>query len=507
MSKTLKSKNSDGGLSGLAKDTTIYGVSSILARALNFLLLPVYTRKLDAGDFGIYSELFSIIAVLQVILAFGMETGFFRFASREDRDPDKVFSTVSCFLLLSSLAFFIATVVFSGMIAEACGYYSSAVIYAGVILAADAYTSVFFARLRYERKAKMFAVLRTVKIFGEIGFNLLFIFLLPLWFERNPQSILLRFFTPQVSYLYIIAAVACSCILSVLMFLPTILRTRLRIHAGYLAQLFFYSFPLMLAGLQGILGEMTDRLLFRFLAPETAMSWSEQLGLFSANARLAVIMSLFVQMFRYAAEPFFFSSSSKGDVKAMYADAMKYFTCFCVIVFLFISFYSDLFQYLLGRDFREGISILPIMLMAYLLSGVNQNLSMWYKLASQTSMALVITLAGLATTVIINLVFMPRYGYMAAAWGHPASYLVMIILSWNLSKSRYKIPYRWASIVTYILAGVVLFFIGEIIETPILSLNIIIKTFILILFLIFVVRREKINVRGISERIFSYIRR
>jgi O-antigen/teichoic acid export membrane protein len=476
----------------LAKDTGIYGVSSILARTLNFFLLPIYTRVLSEGNYGLYTEIFAYIAVIQVVLIFGMETGFFRFASLDEYDSRKVFSTISCFMLVVSLLFFCLCAFFAEGIAETKNYCPAAVIYAAGILSLDIFTSVFFARLRYEHKAVKFALYRTVKILSEILFNLLFLFLLPKYFVTHPDSALLRFFTPEASYVYILAAVFCSCVVSVLLFIPEIIRTQYRIYFPYLKVILIYSVPLMLAGLQGTLNDFVDRYLFRYLAPENGYTWEEQLGIFGAAAKLAMLMLLFVQMFRYAAEPYFFSEASKSDIKPVYAKIMKYFTIFCVVVFLSINFYSDILQYILGKNFRLGMTVLPVMLFAYMLSGINQNISMWYKLASKTKIAMLITFAGLLTSIVVNFLFMPKYSYMAAAWGHVASYLIMVCISWHLSKRYYKIPYQWPSIILYLCSGIALLFVSKIIETPSVLLNLILNTALLLLFVLFVVKKEKI---------------
>jgi O-antigen/teichoic acid export membrane protein len=476
----------------LMKDTGIYGISSILARTLNFFLLPVYTRVLSEDSYGVYTEIFAFIAFIQVVLIFGMETGFFRFASLDSYDSQKVFSTVSCFLLIVSLIFFCLCFIFSGKIAANRDYYPVAVVYAAGILSIDTFTSVFFARLRYERKAVRFAVFRSIKIFSETLFNLLFLYLLPGYFAACPQSALLHFFTPEASYVYILSAVFCSCAVSILLFSPEIIRTCYRIYLPYLKVILIYSLPLMLAGLQGILNDFIDRFFFRYLAPENEYTWKEQLGIFGAAAKLAVLMSLCVPMFRYAVEPYFFSEASKSDIKPVYARTMKYFTIFCIVIFLAITFYSDVLQYVLGERFRSGMIILPVMLFAYMLSGINQNVSMWYKLVSKTKIAIVVTFAGLLTSVAVNILFMPIYSYRAAAWGHVASYSVMIFVSWQLSKRYCKIPYQWNSIMLYLGLGIIMFFAGKIIETNSAVLNLGLHTVLLLLFVFFVCKKEKI---------------
>jgi O-antigen/teichoic acid export membrane protein len=475
----------------LAKDTTIYGFSTILAKMLNFLLLPVYTRLLSEGNFGIYNEIFAYIAPLQVILVFGMETSVFRFASLSEYDSKKVFSTISGFLSIVAVGAFVLMYAFSQKISTAMGYHSLAIIYAAGIISADCFTSVFFARLRYERKAVKFVVFKTVKIFSEIFFNLVFLFVLPQHFKSSPDSVLLKFFTPEISYVYILAAVFCSALVSIVLFIPEIIRVKYRISMHYFTPIIIYSFPLMLGGLQGTLNDFIDRSFFRHFIHNPEFTWDEQLGVFSANARFATIMSLFVLVFRYAAEPYFFSESSKNNIKPVYARATKYFTIFCVAVFLAINAYSEILQFFLGKGFRSGMTILPVMLFAYMLSGINQNISMWYKLSSKTGMAVFVTFAGLLTTVLINVMLMPFFGYHAAAWGHVASYLIMILLSWNLSKRYYRIPYQWKSIIMYIFYGLLIFGLGKLCKTPSITANTAVNTVLLAVFLFFVWKKER----------------
>ncbi|MDR2423781.1 MAG: oligosaccharide flippase family protein [Prevotellaceae bacterium] len=478
-------------LKRLAKDSMIYGLSSILARMLNFLLLPIYTRILGEGEFGMFNEIFAYIAVLQVFLVFGMETGVFKFASAKDYDSEKVFSTATGFLSVVALVFFVTVFGFAGSIAKKMDYYPLAVVYMAGILAADCFTAIFFARLRHEGRTRRFALLRSLKILAEVLFNLLFLFIVPQYLKSNTTSVLLHFFTPEVSYVYVMAAIFCSGLVSIVLFLPDIVRTKYRIEIRYFKSLFLYSFPLMLAGLQGILNDFIDRPLFRYLAPETQLAWNEQLGIFSANARLAVIMSLLVQVFRYAAEPYFFSESAKTDIKPVYARMMKYFTLFCILIFLLVNCYADILQYLLGKNYRAGMDILPVMLFAYMLSGINQNISMWYKLASKTGMAMLVTFAGLATTILVNLIFMPQFGYHVAAWGHVASYTVMIITSWQLSKQYYKIPYQWKSIITYLVIGLIIFAVGKLFKTSSSTLNMTVNTVLILIFILAVWRKER----------------
>ena len=256
----------------------------------------------------------------------------------------------------------------------------------------------------------------------------------------------------------------------------------------------------MLSQLPGVLNDVTDRILFRFFSPAGTSS-ADLVGIFSANVKLAVFMTLFVQMFRFAAEPFFFSQSNKADQKKIYADAMKYFVIFCVLIFLFVALYLDIFKLFIGNAFRVGIGVVPVMLLANILLGINFNLSMWYKVSEQTKFAVNITLSGLLVTIVVNAAFMPYFGYYAAACGHFLSYLTMIIVSWRLCKKYYFIPYEWKTVTVYIAAGVALFALSRIVATPNILFNFVLNFVFILAYLYFVVRKEKIDLRKIKHLI------
>jgi O-antigen/teichoic acid export membrane protein len=243
---------------------------------------------------------------------------------------------------------------------------------------------------------------------------------------------------------------------SLLLFIPDILKVKFKFSGELWRKMMLYSLPLMIAGLPGVANDFIDRILFRYFSPEGVV-WQAQLGVFQAGVKLAVIMLLFVQMFRYAAEPFFFAGEKNKRSPISYAVVMNHFTAFCVFIFLFVMFYMDAIGLLIGKDFRSGLDAVPIMLGAYLLLGIAFNLSMWYKLSGKTQFAIYITSVGLVVTLIVNVIFMPQYGYMAAAWAHFLSYLVMVILSAWLGAKYYPIPYNWPKIWTYVSVGLLLF--------------------------------------------------
>ena len=449
-------------LKQLASETAIYGLSTILARVVNFLLVPLYTTVLSRSDYGVVTEFLSYIAILQVVLALGLETGCFRYATiKEINHSSRVFSTAFSIVFLLCAAFFIGVSSFSDGIASAMGYEGNGRIikYVGLILWIDTITAIIFARLRFEHKAVKFAVIKTLKIFTELGVNLLLYLRFPSFAAAHPDSWLLTFVSPTADYTYAIFAILVSCIVCFFMLLPEILRLKFNPDRELVKSLLIYSLPLMIAGLPGILNDFMDRILMRWLNADPEL-WRADLGVYQAGVKIAVIMSLFVQMFRYAAEPFFFQREKDKDNKLLYARVMSYFVAFCMFGFLVVTLYLDEIGLIVGRNFREGLAITPIMLMAYVLLGMQFNISMWYKLSGKTGYAIWITLAGLAVTLAINGIFMPRYSYYAAAWGHVASYLVMMAISLWLGNKYYPIPYNWLQIAGSIVLGLGIYFIS-----------------------------------------------
>ena len=415
-------------LKQLAGETAIYGFSSILARILNFLFVPIYTRTLTQMQYGVVTEFMSYIAILQVLLVLGLETGCFRFANKEGEDPRKVYSVALLAVTGLNLAFLAVMVAFSGPISAALGYdgYSRLIIYVAGILLCDSVTAILFAKLRQEHKAMKFAILKTVKILTETGANLLLFFVWP----------------AQPDFTYPVFAILLSCVLCLVLFIPDMLRLRPVWDTAVVKRLLVYSLPLMVAALPGVANDFLDRLLFRFF-DTSSEEWRATLGVYQAAVKLAVIMNLFIQMFRYAAEPFFFQRAKDKNSKELYALVMEWFTAFCGLVLLGVVGYIDVISLFLGRDFRVGVDVVPIMLLSYMILGMLFNVSMWYKLSGRTNMAIWITLAGLAVTTVVNIVFMPRYSYWASAFGHLSSYLVMFVISAILGARYYPIPYKW----------------------------------------------------------------
>ena len=438
-------------LKQLAGQTVIYGLSTILARIINFLFVPIYTRLLTPESYGVVTEFMAYIAVLQVVLVMGLETGCFRFANKEGEDPKKVYSNAFVSVFCISATFLALMIAFAGPISAALGYegYSSCIMYTGGILALDSVTAILFAKLRQENKALKFAIFKTIKIITETAANL-FLFL---WFPKHVVSApwLLNFIPEIPDFSYVIFAIFISCIVCGLLFIPEYLRLSFSLDPKLLRQMLAYSLPLMVAALPGIINDFLDRILFRYF-DTNAEAWRSSLGLYQAAVKLAVIMNLFIQMFRYAAEPFFFRRAKEKDSRELYASVQEYFTAFCGLVFLGVILYIDVVALILGPQFRSAVGVVPVMLLSYMLLGMLFNVSMWYKLSGKTNMAIWITLAGLVVTALVIILFMPKYSYWAAAYGHLASYVVMFAISSVLGAKYYPIPYRWGRLLLIVLA-------------------------------------------------------
>ena len=462
-------------LKQLAGQTVIYGMSTILARIINFLFVPIYTRLLTPESYGVVTEFMAYIAVLQVVLVLGLETGTFRFANKEGADERKVYSNAFVSVFCLSATFLALMIAFAGPISSALGYegYSACIMYMGGILALDAITAILFAKLRQDGKALKFAIYKTIKIVTETAANLV----LFLWFPKYCASVaeniggqvtssdiwLLHLIPATPDFSYVIFAIFISCLVCGALFIPEYVRMTWRLDPKLLRQMLAYSLPLMVAALPGVINDFLDRILFRYF-DTNADAWRSSLGLYQAAVKLAVIMNLFIQMFRYAAEPFFFRRAREKDSKPLYAKVQEYFTAFCGLVFLGVILYIDIIALILGPHFREAVGIVPVMLLSYMILGMLFNVSMWYKLSGKTDMAIWITLSGLVVTAIVIVLFMPKYSYWAAAFGHLASYVVMFIISSVLGAKYYPIPYRWGRLALIVVVMAAIYGLSAVID-------------------------------------------
>ena len=443
-------------------------MGTIVPRLLNYLLLtPFYTRIFLEGQYGVVTELYAYVAFLLVLLTYGMETSYFRFAESE-KDKKSVFTTAMGSLFLTSTVFIFFAILFAQDIANLIRYQANPeyIIYFSIIVGVDAFTSIPFARLRQENRAFRFAWIKIVNVAVNILLNFFFLLFCPWFLKTNPDSWIAMVYDADIGVGYAFISNLIASLVTLILLIPDIFKVRFTFSPSLLRKMLSYGLPLLLVGLFGMINEVSDKLLFKFLinVPENVsdreMYVLGQLGVYGANYRLAVLMTLFIQMFRYAAEPFFFSHSLEENAKQLYASVMKYFIIFCLLIFLSVTLFLDIFKYFIGPDFRAGLHIVPIILMANLLLGIFYNLSVWYKLTDKTRFGAIIAFTGALITVVLNIVLVPKYGYSGAAWAHFACYLSMVIFSFILGRKYYKVNYDLPNIFLYFVMAMGIYFLA-----------------------------------------------
>lgn len=478
----------------LASQTAIYGLPTIVGRLLNYLLVPIYTRTFSTAQYGTVNEMYAYVSFLLIVLTYGMETSLFNF-SRNNENKEKVYSTILLTIILTSSVFILGTWLFDQPIADLINYpnHTEYIIYFGWILGLDAISSIAFAKLREQQKAGLFAGIKILNIAANIFFNLFFIVYCPKLLAQNPQSWLLKFYDPQVGVGYVFVSNLISSIITILIQLPFILRVKFTFDFSQLKTILKYSSPLLLAGLAGMTNETIDRILLKYLLPENIAL--EQVGIYGACYKISLIMTIFIQTFRFAAEPFFFSHSDKQDAKQVYARVMKYFVIICSIIFLGTMINLSWIQGFIGKDFRSGLQVVPLLLMANFFLGVFFNLSIWYKLTNQTRYGAWLTIFGAVITLAGNFIFIPRFGYMACAYTTLVCYLLMMLVSYFIGNKHYHVNYDVKRIVAYIGLSLLLFAISQYISFDSDLLDITIKNLLLILFALVVFLFERKELR------------
>ena len=480
-------------------------MGTIVPRLLNyFLLTPFYTRVFITGEYGVITELYAYMAFLLVLLTYGMETAFFRFAEKEP-DPKKVFSTSLLCLLVSSSLFILLVIIFDQPIASLIQYgdHPEYITMFSVIVALDAFTAIPFAYLRKKNKALRFSVIKIVNVLVNVSLNFFFLWLAPKMVAHNPGSWVNLVYDPSIGVGYAFIANLVSSGIMLLMLMPDIFSVKPVLDKDLLRRMLIYAFPLLIVGLAGMVNEVADKIIFKYLLvvppgiadPEAyAMG---QLGIYGAAYKLSVLMTLFIQMFRYAAEPFFFAQKKEENAKQVYADVMKYFILFGLFIFLGVTLFADVVKYFIGPDYWEGLFILPIVLMANLLLGITFNLSIWYKLNDMTRFGAYIGLSGAAVTILMNVLLVPRFSYLGAAWGHLSAYILMVLLSYYWGQKYYKINYQLGRIAFYALLSVVLFLFSFFMPVEREALSLGINFVLLMIFMVIVFYKERRDFKAV----------
>ena len=464
------------GLKSLAKDTAIYGVSSIVGRFLNYLLVPVYTIALPAssGGYGVVTNIYAWVALILVLLTCGMETGFFRFANKGQDDPMRVYSTTLLSVSIGSLVFVALGLLFLEPIAGWLEY-GEHPWYIGmmmIVVAMDAIQSIPFAYLRYKKRPIKFAALKLLFIFLNIALNLFYYVIL----EGN-----------DVGYAFLFNLV-CTSVVMVCM-IPELRGFTYVLDKELLKRMLRYSLPLVILGVAGILNQVADKIIFPFVYPDEAEA-TIQLGIYGAASKIAMIMAMFTQAFRFAYEPFVFGKSKEKDSREMYAQAMKFFIIFTLLAFLAVMFYLDILRHVIGRDYWDGLRVVPIVMAAEIFMGIYFNLSFWYKLIDETRWGAYFSLTGCIILILMNIFLVPKYGYIACAWAGFTGYGVAMLLSYFVGQKKYPIQYDLKAIGMYVLLAAVLYVAAEYVSIDNIYLRMAYRTVLLLLFIAYVVKRD-----------------
>ncbi len=444
-------------LKSLAKDTAIYGLSSIVGRFLNYLLVPLYTNRIaaESGGYGIVTNLYAYTAFFFALLTFGMETTLFRFSNKDGENPDKVYGTSLRMVGAVGLVFIALVLLLIGPISGAMGY-SSHPEYVGcmaIIVALDAFQAIMFSRLRYEHRPLKFMALKFAFIIPNIILNLLIFLVLPhgTLYERFDQGVGLIFFVNLICTAFV-----------TLLFAKELKGLTYGFDKGLCKRMFGYTWPLLLLSIVGVLNQVIDKILFPYLMP--GQEGQVQLGIYGACVKIAMIMSMLVQAFRYAYEPIVFGDSRGSKSDRTLADGMKWFVIFSLLAFLAVVFYMPLLRYILGKGYWVGLDVVPVVMLAELFMGIYFNLSFWYKLTDRTWWGAIINAIAVAVVIGVNIVLVPKIGYWGCAWGGFAGYGTAMLVSYFIGQKKYPIRYDLRTIFTYFVIAAMYYYLYRLVE-------------------------------------------
>lgn len=491
-------------LKRLAGQTAVYGIPTILGRFLQYLLVILLTRVFSKSEYGTVSVFYSYASFLMVILTYGMETAFFRFSQTEER-KDRVFSAAMLSLLITTAFFLFLSNIFSGKLAEWMRYpaHPEYVIWFSWILGLDALSSIPFAKLRAQNRAVRFAIVKFALILTNIGLTLFFLMLCPYILKHTTSG----FFTSLIHLVYrsdwtieyVFIANLLSSIFVFLLLLPEVLKLKFEIHRELWKKMLLYGSPLLIAGMAGIVNETFDRLLLRYLLPSDIAE--SQVGIYSACYKISILMTLFVQAYRFAAEPFFFAQAKEKDAKVVYARIMDYFIIVVSLIFLVTMLYLDIFMHLIGKEFRVGRNVIPILMLANLFLGVYYNLSIWYKLTGKTIWGAYMAIFGAVVTLALNFYWIPLtsdhliYGYLGSAWATFICYGSMMVVCYLIGQRYFPVKYNLQKFFGYLGFAVLIYFVSTNFIIQSLFLRIIIHTLFLFVFLtgVFIIEKPRLT--------------
>jgi len=481
----------------LAGQTLIYGLGTIIPRVFNFLLTPLYTYNLPEAQFGVITEMYSYVAFFMVLLTFGMETTFFRFSAKNS-NLTIIFNTAYAFLTTTGIFFIFFIILFKQRIANLLGYtsYSNLILLLAFIILFDVLAAIPLAKLRHDNKAKIFAIIRSSNVLINLSLNIFFFVIC----KDSHNTSLNGLYNENIGVGYAFISNLIASMFNFLVLLPIILKFRFRFNKAILIDMLKYAAPLVIVGFAGMINEVADKIFLKYLTPDY-LNPLKQVGIYGANYKLAILMTIFIQMFKYAAEPFFFKQATFSDAKIIYSNVMTWFIVFCLSIFLLVTLYIDIFKYFIGSDYRVGLYIVPIVLLANMFLGIYYNLSIWYKLNNLTVYGALISIFGVLITISINFFTIPKIGYLGSAIATLICYLAMVVLSYLLGRRYYKVDYNIKRILSYITLALSLYGIKVLIPITDNIISFFISTLLMLIFVGIVIKVESVNFE--SFNIFS----
>jgi O-antigen/teichoic acid export membrane protein len=484
-------------LKKLAGDTIIYGVPSIVGRFINLLLTSLYTYTFLPGEYGILSNILAYVAFFQVVLTYGMETAYFRFAGRNE-NKEKVFTTSMISLGITSIAFIVLVLVFSGNISSWISYegHQNYIVWMGITVALDTLSAIPFAKLRLQSRPVKFAVLKSINITLSIFLNIFWIYFCPKILQSNPDSFIHYIYNPEIGIGYAFLSYLVASAITLLFFISDLKIKRSDFDSKLLRQMLKYGWPILVIGVAGMANLQIDKILL----PKLLVGSEDPiyvLGVYSASGKLAILMTLFIQAFRFSFEPFLFSHYKNEDSKKVYAVIMKYFVILGLLIFLGVMFYMDILKYFIQSGYHEGIKVVPWLLMGNLLLGIFYTQSLWYKLTDQTHFGARFAVIGALITIVLNVLLIPVLGYMACGYAFFIASLVMTVSSYLVGQKYFPVKYDLKSIGAYFLIAVVLYLIAInfVFNDRIARMSF--NTVLLIIFLLVIWIKEKADFKGL----------
>lgn len=479
----------------LAGQTVIYGLSSILPRFLNYFLALFYTRIFLPEQLGEITNMFAWVAILMALLTYGMETAFFRYNSQKGENSTEVFSTSFLTMLFTSVIFLLITFIFNHQISHFFGYEnaSSYVRWLSYILVLDAVATIPFAKLRLQGRPIKFMVIKLLNVGVNIGFNLWFLVVCPWLMKHQPDNFLLSFYNENIGVGYVLISNVIASFVTLILLIPEMEVSIYKYDTKLLKKMLVYGLPILVVSVAGMVNQNIDKVLIpKLILPKSDAM--HQLGIYGANSKLAVIMTLFVQAFRYAFEPFFFARQKETEDKKIYSDILSYFVVFCLIVFLGITLFLDQIKLLLDSNYYEGLGVVPYILVANMLLGIYYNLSLWYKLTDKTYFGAYLSIIGAIVTVVINSLFLSLYGYKVAAIAQVICFATMIFGSYYYMKKYYPIDYDIKRIASTGVLAFVIFYLGQFFPSVNTILGFVLRGMLILVFMIIAFYPEVKNV-------------